>query len=107
MIDKSTLPENPYVSIQAATVNINSGKKTYKFPLKRIAKMHVRKRKSEQIVDILESLFQLKPACHYTLCIETNDGVETKIKISSLERYYCIRLISMIRNLRKRDLAIA
>lgn len=64
-------------------------------------KMHVSKRKSEQFTDILGSFLNITPEFSYNLCIKTKDGKETKIKISSLERYYFIRLISMIRNLHR------
>ena len=101
MTDTFTLPQNPYVSIQNEIIGITSGRKSYKFPLQRIEKMHVSKRKSEQFSDILGSFLNLTPEFSYTLFIKTQDGKETKIKISSFERYYFIRLISLVRHLHK------
>ena len=108
MTDILLLPPNPYVSIKDQIVGITSGKKKYRFPIERILKMYVSKRKSGQITDFLGSLLHLTSDNTYHLCIQTNDGNETKIRISSLQRYYVIRLISLIRRKRIADqLAVA
>ncbi len=99
MSDTFTLPENPYVSIENETIGIRSGNKRYKFPLGKIRKMYVSKRKSGQLKDLLGSMLDFLPENRYNLCIQTRDGKETKIRISALERYYFIRLISFIRNI--------
>ncbi len=97
MTDTLQLPLNPYVSINDEIVGITSGNRKYRFPLQKIMKMYVSKRKSRQIFDFLGSLLHLTHENTYNLCIQTDDGKETRIRISSLERYYFIRLISMIR----------
>lgn len=97
MTDTLQLPSNPYVSINDEIVGITSGNRKYRFPLQKIMKMYVSKRKSRQIFDFLGSLLNLAHENTYNLCIQTDDGKETRIRISSLERYYFIRLISMIR----------
>ncbi|MBF6609308.1 MAG: hypothetical protein ITG00_11335 [Flavobacterium sp.] len=99
MNETFTLPENPYVSIEDETIGIRSGSKKYKFPLEKIRKMYVSKRKSGQFEGLLGSLLDILPENRYNLCIQTRDGKETKIKINALERYYFIRLISFIRNI--------
>ena len=101
MTDTLLLPPNPYVSIKDQIVGITSGRKNYRFPLERILKMYVSKRKSGQITDFLGSLLLIPSENTYNLCIQTNDGKETKIRISSLERYYFIRLISLLRRKKK------
>ena len=99
MTDTLQLPTNPYVSISDEIIGITSGNKRYKFPLQKIMKMYVSKRKSRQMFDFLGSLLQLTHENTYNLCIQTDDGKETRIRISSLERYYFIRLISLIRKI--------
>lgn len=107
MADTFTLPRNPYVSIQDETIGICSGRKKYKFPLEKIGKMYVSKRKSGQISDLIGSFLNFLPENTYNLCIETRDGEETKIRINALERYYFIRLISFVRNLNSNQNTIA
>lgn len=97
MTENFTIPQNPYVSIENETIGIRSGSKKYRFPLEKICKMYVSKRKSGQWSSLLHSFFA--PETSYNLCIQTRDGNETKIRISALQRYYFIRLISMIRNI--------
>lgn len=106
MIDTSTLPENPYVSLDNETIGIRSGNKKYKFKLEKIRKMYVTKRKPGQFSSIFSSILFLREA-GYNVCIQTLDGSETKIKIGSLQRFYFIRLISMIRNINANQQSIA
>ena len=98
MADTFTIPQNPYVSIENETIGIRSGSKKYRFPLDKIRKMYVSKRKSGQWSSLLNSLL-FSAEASYNLCIQTRDGHETKIRISALQRYYFIRLISFIRNI--------
>lgn len=98
MADNFTIPQNPYVSIENDTIGIRTGNRKYRFPLEKIRKMYVSKRKSGQWSSLLNSLLFM-PEAGYNLCIQTRDGNETKIRISALQRYYFIRLISLIRNI--------
>lgn len=105
MTETLQLPSNPYVSITDKVVGINSGTKNYRFPIERIRKMYVSKRKSGQFSDFLGSLILLPRESSYNVYIETNDGNETTIRISSLQRYYFIRLIALIRRTKNADVA--
>lgn len=92
----STLPDNPYVVLQQEVVSINCGKAHHDILLRNINKIHITKRKVGYWSAVVGQILFL-PATSYNLNIETTDKGCLKIKINSIQRFFCIQLVSIIR----------
>lgn len=91
-----TFPNNPYIFLEKETVTITCGKQNHNIHLHNINKIHITKRKSGYWENFIGQLLHI-PDTHYNLNIETHDKRSIKIKINPLERFFCIRLVSMVR----------
>ena len=92
----TTLPNNPYIFLEEDEVSIKVGTTNHNIPLKSINKIHITKRKSGYIENFVGQLLHI-PETHYNLNIETRDKGWLKIKINPLERFFCIKLVSVLR----------
>lgn len=102
MNNNTSLPDNPYVSLQNEVVAIHCNRKEFKLPVGTIRKIYLSKWKSERWTSLISQMFTA-PGNLYTLHIQTQDNTEIDLKITSLERYYFIRLIYLIRHSRDRN----
>lgn len=94
MIDTAILPENPYALLKDDAVCITLQKKTYVISFEKLQKIHIRK-KNDYLHNVLGVLLEAKET-RYQLCVDTHD-FELRFRINPLQRFYFIRLISLLR----------
>jgi hypothetical protein len=98
MIDTAILPANPFATLKDDAVCITLHKKTYTIAIEKLQKIHIRKSQSDYFNNLIGSLLDAKEM-RYQLCIDTND-CEMRFQINALQRFYFIRLISLVRQRR-------
>ena len=91
------IPKNPYVAIQKENVSISCNKHYYTLPFDCIRKIYLTKKKSGYWSGIIGQLLFI-PETKYTLHIVTSDLDEIKFTINAMQRFYFIRLISLVRS---------
>lgn len=89
-------PNNPYIFLGENKVSINCGKTYHNIPLNSINKIHITKRKSGYWENMIGQLLHIQET-QYNLNIETHDNGWLTIRINPLERFFCIRLVSVLR----------
>jgi hypothetical protein len=95
-IAMTTLPNNPYIFLEQNKVSINCGNENLNIDLDSINKIHITKRKSGYFENFMGQLLRI-PETHYNLNIQTRDKGWLKIRINPLERFFCIKLVSVLR----------
>lgn len=92
----TTFPNNPYILLDENKISINCGKDKYNLSLQTIKKIHITKCKSGYWKSLMGQLLHI-PETHYNLNIETHENGWLKIRINPVERFFCIKLVSIIR----------
>ena len=90
------IPKNPYVAIQRENVFISCSKQYHMLPFNCIRKIYLTKKKTGYWSGIIGQLLFV-PETKYTVHIITSDVDEIKFTINSMQRFYFIRLISLVR----------
>jgi len=94
------LSDNPFINIHDKQVDILYRKKACSFPVDKIRKMYLSKRKMGSWASLPGAALFL-PDNSYKLHICTDDNNEVSFTVKSFERQHFIGLISWIRNLNK------
>jgi hypothetical protein len=92
----NTPEKKPFITLDDEQVAIAAGNKKFSFSVAHIAKIHISKRRRGYFSAAIGAMLALRDNT-FNLCVSTDDGQETKIPITRLERYYCIKLISALR----------
>lgn len=93
---QTILPNNPYITLQEDRLCLHFGKTHHDIDLQNIGKIHISKRKSGRLEGFMSQLMRI-PQTDYYLNIETYDKGSFKITINPLQRFFCIRLLSILR----------
>ena len=88
---------NPYIILSDELVTLNCGNKTFQFAVNNIRKIHIRKHRPNYFSALMGKLLFINHPEYYLL-VRTYNEKSHKIRINTLERYYCIQLISALRH---------
>ena len=98
----TSIPKNPYISIQEESAAIAVNKKHYRLKIRNIQKIYITKWKSGYLPALIGQLLFI-PNTRYNLHIDTTDGQKINLRINTLQRFYFIRLISNVRLYQQRN----
>lgn len=96
MNTSTSISKAPFITLENESVTIAFPKKQYTFAIPDIQKIHISKKRTGYISLVVGNLLDMHDM-HYYLCVKESDGTDNRIPINRLQRYYCLKLIGLLR----------